>query len=462
MILLGSRRVPVVAALEYAFAALVLAGAASLAYFELSASLNAVLQAPAAVVAAAYTGVQLVCIGVFGLYRLDRARSWTEFLGCLAGSLAAGGGLSFLALTVWGKAHAYGAFLPTALLLSAAGLVAVRGTMMAGVRFGLGNHRILVLGTGPEAYSVERCLRHHGPSGVVFAGFFPAGQGTPQTVDSEHVVKGFTSLEQCVREFGINEIVVAVREQRGGQLPIAELVSARLVGVRVTALSDFFERVTGEVPLDSLKASWIIYGYGFRQNVARRVVKRLFDIASSLLLLVISAPIMALAALAIALESRGPVLFRQERVGLAGRTFQILKFRSMRTDAERDGIPRWANTNDPRVTRVGKLIRKTRIDELPQLFNVLKGEMSLVGPRPERPYFVNQLTEEIPFYSVRHSVKPGVTGWAQTQYAYGASVEDAVRKLQFDLYYVKNHTVALDAVILLQTIRIVLFGEGAR
>lgn len=462
MILVGSRRIPVMAALEYAFAALVFASAALVAFAELRESVDAILRAPVAVVAAAYTGVQLVCIGVFGLYRLNRARSWAEFLICLVGSLAAGGILSYLALAAWGTAHVYGAYLPSAMLLSAAGLIAVRLTMIAGVRFGLASHRVLVLGTGPEAYSVEQCLRQHGPSGVVFSGFFHVGQSAPQPAVLDRVVKGFASLEQCVRERSINEIVIAVREQRGGQLPIAELVNSRLAGVQVTALSDFFERVTGEVPLDSLKSSWIIYGYGFRQNIARRTVKRLFDITGSLLLLVIGTPIMALAALAIALESRGPLLFRQERVGLAGRTFEVLKFRSMRTDAEKDGVPRWANANDPRVTRVGRFIRKTRIDELPQLFNVLKGEMSLVGPRPERPYFVNQLSEKIPFYSVRHSVKPGITGWAQTQYAYGASVEDAVRKLQFDLYYVKNHTVALDAVILLHTIRIVLFGEGAR
>jgi exopolysaccharide biosynthesis polyprenyl glycosylphosphotransferase len=191
-------------------------------------------------------------------------------------------------------------------------------------------------------------------------------------------------------------------------------------------------------------------------------VKRSFDVLASAVLLVLAAPMMIIAATAIFLESGRPIVFRQERVGLGGRTFMLLKFRSMRTDAEKDGVPRWAATGDPRVTRVGRFIRRTRIDELPQIFNVLKGEMSFVGPRPERPFFVAQLTEQVPFYGARHTVKPGLTGWAQVRYSYGASVEDAVRKLQYDLYYVKNHSVLLDSLILLSTVRVVVMGEGVR
>jgi exopolysaccharide biosynthesis polyprenyl glycosylphosphotransferase len=192
------------------------------------------------------------------------------------------------------------------------------------------------------------------------------------------------------------------------------------------------------------------------------MVKRVFDIVSAGVLIALASPVMLLTALAIKLDSRGPVLYRQERTGLDNKPFQCVKFRSMRTDAERDGQPRWATTGDDRITRVGRLLRVSRIDELPQLFSVLKGDMSLVGPRPERPYFVEQLTREIPFYAVRHSVKPGVTGWAQVRYQYGSTVEDSQEKLQYDLHYVKNHTLWLDLQILVETVHVVLTGKGAR
>jgi exopolysaccharide biosynthesis polyprenyl glycosylphosphotransferase len=211
-----------------------------------------------------------------------------------------------------------------------------------------------------------------------------------------------------------------------------------------------------------MKASWLIYGTGFTQGQIRAWAKRLFDIFSAGILLLLLWPIMLLAAFFIKMEDRGPIFFQQERVGLFGKTFYCMKFRSMRTDAEKDGVARWATTNDTRITRVGNFIRKTRIDELPQLINVLRGEMSMVGPRPERPTFVDMLEKDIPFYAIRHSVKPGVTGWAQVRYSYGASIEDAKRKLQFDLYYVKNNSVFLDFFILFETVRVVLFGEGAR
>ncbi|MBX6392591.1 MAG: TIGR03013 family PEP-CTERM/XrtA system glycosyltransferase, partial [Burkholderiales bacterium] len=230
----------------------------------------------------------------------------------------------------------------------------------------------------------------------------------------------------------------------------------------VTTLSAFHERVGGEVPLDSLKLSWLIYGEGFRQNALRNFVKRLFDIVVASALLVLTLPIMLLTALVILLESGRPVIYRQERVGYAGKTFTLLKLRSMRVDAESDGRAVWAQENDPRITPFGRFIRRTRIDELPQLWNVLKGEMSFVGPRPERPVFVAALEAQLPYYAARHSVKPGLTGWAQVRYPYGASVEDATRKLQFDLYYVKNHSLFLDLFILFETVRVVIFGEGAR
>jgi sugar transferase (PEP-CTERM system associated) len=235
-----------------------------------------------------------------------------------------------------------------------------------------------------------------------------------------------------------------------------------LSGVQVTDLARFFERVHGQVPIESLKVSWLIYGHGFRHNAFRAFIKRAFDLLVSSILIVVTLPLLLVAAVLIGAEGDGSIFFRQERVGYRGRTFTVYKLRSMNTDAEKDGRATWAKPNDERVTRVGRLIRRTRIDELPQLLNVLKGEMSFVGPRPERPEFVAMLTEQIPFYAVRHSVKPGLTGWAQVRYSYGASVEQSVRKLEYDLYYVKNHTLLLDVMILLETVRVVLLGEGAR
>jgi sugar transferase (PEP-CTERM system associated) len=216
------------------------------------------------------------------------------------------------------------------------------------------------------------------------------------------------------------------------------------------------------VLLDSLNPSWMVLGEGFRQGLFRTAVKRLFDLVASGVLLLVTLPIMLIAAVCIVVESGGPVFYRQERVGQGGRVFTIYKFRSMHNAAEIDGKPRWAAANDDRTTRVGRIIRKLRIDELPQIINVFQGDMSFVGPRPERPYFVDQLKEKIPYYALRHEVKPGITGWAQVRYPYGASLDDAMQKLQYDLYYVKNHTLFLDLVILFSTVEVVLWGKGAR
>ena len=269
------------------------------------------------------------------------------------------------------------------------------------------------------------------------------------------------SLTDTARNLKADEIVVAVSERRGGSLPLRELLDCKLQGIKVVDLASHFEQTLGQIRLDSLYAGWLIFGDGFRQVSVRGGVKRLFDIVCASILILISLPIMAIAAVFIVLEDGFPLIYRQERVGLNGRLFNVIKFRSMRRDAEKDGKPVWARAKDNRVTRVGQIIRKLRIDELPQLFSVLKGDMSLVGPRPERPFFVDQLTKEIPFYAVRHSVKPGVTGWAQVRYHYGATVEDSAEKLQYDLYYVKNHSLFLDLVILFETVGVVLTGKGA-
>jgi sugar transferase (PEP-CTERM system associated) len=256
------------------------------------------------------------------------------------------------------------------------------------------------------------------------------------------------------------EIVVATSDRRG--LPVEELLRCRLQGIQVTDYVTFWEREAGQIDIDQVGAGWLAFAEGFRLNFARRTVKRVLDIVVSAAFLVISVPLMLIVAALIKLDSRGPVFFTQDRVGRDGKIFKIFKLRSMRVDAEIDGVPRWATQDDDRTTRVGRFIRKTRIDEFPQVVNVLMGDMSFIGPRPERPFFVDQIRKEIPFYDLRHRVRPGITGWAQVSYRYGASVEDAKKKLAYDLYYVKNNDLLLDLGILLQTSRVVVSGNGGR
>jgi sugar transferase (PEP-CTERM system associated) len=324
--------------------------------------------------------------------------------------------------------------------------------------------RILIVGTGEEADGVAEDLKTLNRGKHHLVGFYSTSaderDAAISAVSAAPVYPRSASIEELVSRHRVQEIIVAVREQRGGVVPMQQLLACRIRGVRVFNLATFYERTRSEVPVDSLKASWLVYGQGFIQGRARQTAKRIFDILTSSCLLLLAAPVMLLTMLAIKLDSPGPVLYRQERVGLGGRLFMCLKFRSMQTDAEVDGVARWAVKNDPRITRVGAFIRKMRIDELPQLISVLRGEMSMVGPRPERPSFVAELDREIPFYGVRHSVKPGVTGWAQVRYTYGASVEDARKKHQLDLYYVKNNTLFLDVLVLIETVSVVLFREG--
>lgn len=321
--------------------------------------------------------------------------------------------------------------------------------------------RILIFGAGTAAQVVGQTLDASDPNALI-VGYIPGPNETAIAVPQQQVLEMRGSLTETASRLGIDEIVVALTERRAGSMPLRQLLDCKLKGIKVCDLNNHFEKTLGQIRVDFLNASWLIFGDGFNQGTLRTFVKRVFDIVSACALTVLAAPVMAVTALAIRLESPGPVLYRQERVGLNGRTFLVTKFRSMRTDAEKDGKPRWASANDDRVTRVGHIIRRLRIDELPQLFNVLKGDMSLVGPRPERPYFVEQLTQQIPFFAVRQSVKPGVTGWAQVRYAYGATVEDSQEKLQYDLYYVKNHTLFLDLVVLFETVGVVLTGKGAR
>ena len=336
-----------------------------------------------------------------------------------------------------------------------------RGIVNRGQRSALMARRVLVLGAGEDAALVEKVLTAPESRALSVVGFIPTAQDGVRAVSPSRVLEFSGRLADLVRREQVDEVIVAVRERRGGVLPLRELLDCKMLGAKVLDLSSFYERVQGQVRIESLKASWLIYGEGFRQGLVRSIVKRVFDLVASIVLLVLALPVMIIAAIAILIEDGAPLFYFQERVGQGGRSFRVIKFRSMRRDAEKDGKPKWAQSNDDRVTRVGRFLRKTRIDELPQLINVLKGEMSMVGPRPERPYFVDKLTEEIPFYAVRHCVKPGVTGWAQVRYQYGASVDDALQKLQYDLYYVKNHTLFLDSLVLCETVRVVLTGQGA-
>ena len=321
--------------------------------------------------------------------------------------------------------------------------------------------RVLVFGTGTRAKLVGRTLQKSDPH-VDLVGYYASPNESVAEVSAWGILSPNMSLTDIVMEQQVDEIVVALTERRGGSMPLRELLDCKLQGVRVVDIATHFEKTLGQIRLDSVSAGWLIFGDGFSQDLLRTVVKRLFDIVCALVLLVIASPVILVTGLLILWESGGPILYLQERVGLNGRLINVVKFRSMRTDAEQDGQPRWASADDDRVTRVGRIIRKLRIDELPQLFSVLSGDMSLVGPRPERPYFVDRLTQEIPYFAVRQSVKPGVTGWAQVRYPYGASVEDAAEKLQYDLYYVKNHTLFLDLVILFETVGVVLTAKGAQ
>ena len=270
-------------------------------------------------------------------------------------------------------------------------------------------------------------------------------------------------LYQYCRKNRISEIVIAPQERRrseGGWLPVPELMECKLRGIAVTNAIDFYERELRKVKLELVHPSWIVFSEGFRVSRFVQWTKRLTDLVLSLVLLAIAIPFMLLTALAIVLETGRPILYSQKRVGQLGREFRIYKFRSMRQDAEKDGKARWASANDNRVTRVGAFIRNTRLDELPQIYNVIRGDMSFVGPRPERPEFVAELKEKIPFYDTRHYVRPGLMGWAQLNYPYGASIEDARGKLEYDLYYSKNHSLLMDFLIMIQTVEVVLLGKG--
>lgn len=319
--------------------------------------------------------------------------------------------------------------------------------------------RILVLGAGLRAQRLKELAAQDG-SGFTAVGFINMTGSVP-VVEEAIARSAISDLSRHAADLGASEVVLALEERRNS-LPLKDLLRVKTAGVHVNEFSSFMERETGRVDLDTLNPSWLIFSDGFSSGRAiTSVAKRAFDIVASGLLLLVSFPVIMLFALIVKLDSKGPAFFRQKRVGLYGQTFELVKLRSMCTDAEKDGS-KWAERNDPRVTRVGAFIRKVRIDELPQVWTVLMGHMSFVGPRPEVPKFVDDLEQQLPYYAERHMVKPGITGWAQINYPYGASIEDARHKLEYDLYYAKNYTPFLDLLIMLQTLRVVLWPEGVR
>ncbi len=320
--------------------------------------------------------------------------------------------------------------------------------------------RVLVLGAGARAARIEALAAQPG-SNFTIVGFVGMHDG-PEAVKGAVSRSAIADLPAHLVRLGAGEVVLALEERRNA-LPLGDLLRVKTAGVAVHEFSTFLERETGRVDLDSLNPSWLIFSDGF--SAGRRLSslgKRIFDVLVSLVILALAWPLILVAAVATRLESPGPAFYRQRRVGLYGQAFDVVKIRSMRVDAEVAGKAVWAQKDDPRVTRVGRIIRMLRIDELPQAWSVLKGEMSFVGPRPERPQFVADLEARLPYYSERHVVKPGITGWAQINYPYGASIEDAREKLEYDLYYAKNYTPFLDVIILLQTARVILWPEGAR
>ena len=398
----------------------------------------------------------MIAVGVYGAEALRSMRyAVARLLVAVSLGIIALSFVDFIfpGLDFWRSTLAYAMFLSIVALIF--NRLVIGGILGAGAF----RRRVLVLGAGPRAQRL-RLLSERPESGFVIVGYVAMHDG--QAVVEEAIARGaIHDLTRFVSNLGASEVVLALEERRNA-LPLKDLLRIKTAGVHVNDFSSFMERETGRVDLDTLNPSWLIFSDGFSSGrMVSSFAKRLFDIAASSLLLLLTFPLILMFAVLVKIDSRGPAFFRQERIGLYGQPFDLVKLRSMCNDAEKDGA-KWAQTNDPRVTRVGRFIRKVRIDELPQAWSVLKGQMSFVGPRPERPQFVTDLEDQLPYYAERHMVKPGITGWAQINYPYGASIADARHKLEYDLYYAKNYTPFLDLLILLQTLRVVLWPEGAR
>lgn len=322
--------------------------------------------------------------------------------------------------------------------------------------------RVIIIGSGSLARKIGEEVLHYHRDAYDIVGFIdedPKKMG--ESIVNPKVIGDYTALSALVSQHDVDRVIVALPDRRG-KMPVNMLLECKFQGTMVEDGVNFYERLVGKIIVENLKPSWFIFSSGFRQFRLPRITKRLVDILLAAAVLLVCLPLFPFVALLIRLDSPGPVLFRQDRVGEGEKVFTLLKFRSMRMDAEETSGPVWARDQDDRTTAVGRFLRRSRLDELPQLINVLKGEMSFVGPRPERPFFVAVLLKEVPYYSVRHTVKPGITGWAQIKYSYGASMEDALEKLQYDLFYIKNLSIWLDLSILFETIKVVMLGRGSR
>ncbi|WP_193369751.1 TIGR03013 family XrtA/PEP-CTERM system glycosyltransferase [Pelagibius marinus] len=405
----------------------------------------------------------LACTGSLFAMGLYHARNSTRFRDVFIRTIL-GFGLAFLVLSVvfylWPSLAVWRGLIFIGLLLSLMAAFLLRYAFLCLVDTNLIARRVLVLGTGELAAEIEELENSAESCGLKCVGFLDI-EGNHVKVSASRVVKPFKPLPQLCLERRVSEIVVAVEERRG-MTPIDELMDCKLSGIPIYDFLTFMERETGRCDLNTLRPSWFVFAEGFSGGSVQRSVKRILDVLLSVALLIVTLPLAGATALAIRVESPGPVFYRQTRVGLNNKLFEIIKFRSMAVDAEPDGNAVWAAQNDPRITDVGRLIRKFRIDELPQIINVIKGEMSFVGPRPERPEFVAQLEQHIRYYRERHRVKPGITGWAQLHYIYSDSVEGGLAKLQYDLYYLRNYSLLLDLFIVIQTVRVILWPAGAR
>ncbi|HLI67240.1 MAG TPA: TIGR03013 family XrtA/PEP-CTERM system glycosyltransferase [Caulobacteraceae bacterium] len=417
------------------------------------------------------TGVFLLITISVGLYNADALKSFRTFLGRLvtASQLIFIPTVLVVAVTKAAAGMPFGWYigiLSLAILLFMAVQLVCRAVLIQFSRTRLLTKRIVVLGDGKMAAAVTEFLTRAGhthlkhvqtiSNSIVQENYLRTSSNLVLKIRQEEPV----TLSVVAQALKADEIVVAVEEKRG--LPVHELLECKLKGIEVIDGLTFWEREAGLVDFSNVGAGWLTFSTGFVLDQPRRVLKRILDFVVGVGFLVAVLPLVLVVAAAIKLESPGPVFYRQDRVGLNGKVFRVWKFRSMRSDAEKDGVPRWAGANDDRVTRIGRFIRKVRIDEIPQIINVLAGDMSFIGPRPERPFFVDDLRKHIPYYDLRHRVRPGITGWAQVNYHYGASIEDAKRKFAYDLYYVKKNDLLLDCAILVQTVRVILYAQGGR
>lgn len=409
-----------------------------------------------------FAGVLFISMAAMGLYNSRQRSRLAGLIARVAASVVGGAMFITILFYLFPDLHIGRGALLISLVIAFGGSVIARVVFDTLVDEDLFKRRVLVYGSGRRGESIARLRRRSDRRGFVVVGFVPAeGDEDSEVPDNEKLSTTIDLLTLCEKH-RVDEIVVAMDDRRR-RFPMDQLLECRLEGVEILELVTFLERETGKVRLDLLNPSWMIFSEGFGRGRIHDTLERAFDILASLLLLVVAAPLMVLTALAIKIMEgpKASIFYRQVRVGQYGRPFRLLKFRSMREDAEKDGA-QWAQKNDSRVTPIGAFTRLTRIDELPQILNVLRGEMSFVGPRPERPEFVGQLKERIPYYRERHTIKPGITGWAQLCYPYGSSEQDAIEKLQYDLFYVKNHSLLFYLAILVQTVEVIVWRKGAR